>query len=91
MIVELDKTALKDLKKLDRVVREKVVKGLKQFESSESLPDNLDIKQITGSKPWLRLRIGMHRILLRKMNSEKYLVHRIIHRKDLDREAAKLH
>ncbi len=90
MSVELDQPAVKDLKRLDSPIKGKIVKVLQQLESSGSVPDNLDIKPIKGFKPWLRLRIGTHRVLFRKMDKDKYLVHRIIHRRDLDRETTKL-
>lgn len=90
MILELDRTACKDLNRLDRQIRDRVIKVLKELESSKSPPSNLDIKPIKGSEPWLRLRIGTYRVLLRKMTPDAYVVHRIVHRKDLDREAQKL-
>ena len=43
---------------------------------------NLDIKPLTGSAPWLRLRIGDWRILFRPAGDE-ILVARIIHRGEL--------
>ena len=43
---------------------------------------NLDIKPLTGSAPWLRLRVGDWRILFRPAD-EVVLVARIIHRSEL--------
>ena len=43
---------------------------------------NLDIKPLTGSAPWLRLRVGDWRILFRPAD-EAVLVARIIHRSEL--------
>ena len=43
---------------------------------------NLDIKPLTGSAPWLRLRVGDWRILFRTAD-EAVLVARIIHRTEL--------
>ena len=43
---------------------------------------NLDIKPLTGSAPWLRLRVGDWRILFRTAD-EAVLVARIIHRSEL--------
>jgi mRNA-degrading endonuclease RelE of RelBE toxin-antitoxin system len=43
---------------------------------------NLDIKPLTGSAPWLRLRVGDWRILFR-LADEVVLVARIIHRSEL--------
>ena len=43
---------------------------------------NLDVKPLTGSAPWLRLRVGDWRILFRSTD-EAVLVARIIHRSEL--------
>ena len=43
---------------------------------------NLDVKPLTGSAPWLRLRVGDWRILFRTAD-EAVLVARIIHRTEL--------
>jgi len=59
-------------------------------------PDNLDIKALQGRRPWLRARAGDWRIIFRpltreellqwrerEMQTEGYLVARIVHRRDL--------
>ena len=43
---------------------------------------NLDIRPLTGSAPWLRLRVGDWRILFRSTD-DAILVARIIHRSEL--------
>ena len=43
---------------------------------------NLDIKPVTGSAPWLRLRVGDWRVLYRPAG-DQILVARIIHRSEL--------
>ena len=53
--------------------------GLRRLEAGEP---NLDIKPVTGSAPWLRLRIGDWRILYRPAG-DQILVARIIHRSEL--------
>ncbi|MBN2113215.1 MAG: type II toxin-antitoxin system RelE/ParE family toxin [Acidimicrobiia bacterium] len=60
--------------------------GLDQIEAalqrlSTGEPD-LDIKPVTGSAPWLRLRVGDWRVLYRPAGHE-ILVARIIHRSEL--------
>ena len=55
---------------------------------------NLDIRPLTGRSPWLRLRIGAVRVILRQLTpsetgllglkSPGYLVERIVDRRDLD-------
>lgn len=56
------------------------------------------MKALQGAEPWLRLRIGVYRVLYRALTpqelatllsekdrpSEGYLVERLIHRRDLD-------
>jgi mRNA-degrading endonuclease RelE of RelBE toxin-antitoxin system len=51
---------------------------------------NLDIKALTGAKPWLRLRVGDYRILYWQRPEDVYEVGRIVHRRDLDASAASL-
>jgi mRNA-degrading endonuclease RelE of RelBE toxin-antitoxin system len=68
-------------------------------------PDNLDVKPLEGHAPWLRLRVGVYRILCRPLTTEEvaavsrqrghrldtgYLVARIVHRRDLERAVAAL-
>ena len=50
---------------------------------------NLDIKPLTGSAPWLRLRVGDWRILFRPAD-EVVLVARIIHRSELQQAVSTL-
>jgi plasmid stabilization system protein ParE len=58
---------------------------------------NLDIKPLAGAPPWHRLRAGDHRILYRSIDageaggpSARWLVARVIHRRDLERAVATL-
>jgi hypothetical protein len=63
-------------------------------------PDNLDVKPLEGHAPWLRLRVGVYRILYRPLGPEElaavrqrrgrpvdlgYLVARVVHRRELER------
>lgn len=49
----------------------------------EQMP-NLDVKALTGARPWLRLRVGDYRILYWQRPDGAYEVGRIVHRRDLD-------
>ena len=58
---------------------DRIEAGLRRLIGGET---NLDIKPVTGSAPWLRLRIGDWRILYRPAD-DQILVARIIHRSEL--------
>jgi mRNA-degrading endonuclease RelE of RelBE toxin-antitoxin system len=58
---------------------------------------NLDIKALAGSAPWHRLRVGDYRILYRAVEAgeaadpnARWLVARIVHRRDLERAVSTL-
>ena len=58
---------------------DRIEAALQRLGDSEA---NLDIKPLTGSAPWLRLRVGDWRILFRQADAT-LLVARIIHRSEL--------
>ena len=58
---------------------DRIEMGLQRLGSGEQ---NLDIKPVTGSAPWLRLRVGDWRILYRPAG-DQVLIARIIHRSEL--------
>lgn len=104
--IELSRRATKDFRQLDKATARRIHKALERDLTAEPPPDNLDIKPLQGAEPWLRLRIGSHRVLYRPMTSDElrhllgrgpdlslldgYLVARIIHRRDLDQAVATL-
>jgi hypothetical protein len=47
------------------------------------------VKALRGAVPWLRMRVGDHRVIYRATPAA-YVVARIIHRRDLDRPVATL-
>ncbi|HET7686342.1 MAG TPA: type II toxin-antitoxin system RelE/ParE family toxin [Candidatus Limnocylindria bacterium] len=58
---------------------------------------NLDAKPLAGSAPWCRLRVGDYRILYRAVDSgeaadadARWLVARVVHRRDLERAVSTL-
>lgn len=89
--IKLAPRAIRDLKRLDRLTRKRVQQG---FEALAIDAANLDIKQIAGHAPWRRLRVGEYRVLYRELTAEaepsRYLVARVIDRRDLHRAIDKL-
>jgi hypothetical protein len=68
---------------------------------ADPLPSNLDIVALRGRAPWLRLRSGDWRVLLRPLSAAEladvggaaergFLVARIVNRRDLERAVATL-
>lgn len=58
---------------------------------------NLDVKPLTGAVPWHRLRVGDHRVLYRSIDpgeagdhDVRWLVARVVPRRDLERAVATL-
>lgn len=65
--VEVASQAAKDLAKFDKPAREKVADVLQTDLTANPHPDNLDVKALKGASPWLRLRVGDHRIVYRPL------------------------
>lgn len=88
--ITLAPRAIRDLKRLDRLTRKRVQQA---FEALGADAANLDIKQIAGHAPWRRLRVGEYRVIYRELTAEadsRYLVARVIDRRDLHRAIDKL-
>lgn len=89
--IKLAPRAIRDLKRLDRPTRKRVQQA---FEALAADAANLDVKQIAGHAPWRRLRVGEYRVLYRELTAEadasRYLVARVIDRRDLHRAIDKL-
>jgi mRNA-degrading endonuclease RelE of RelBE toxin-antitoxin system len=88
--ITLAPRATRDLKHLDRPTRKLVQQA---FEALVVDAANLDIKPVAGHAPWRRLRVGEHRVLYRESTAEadsRYLVARVIDRRDLHRAIDKL-
>lgn len=69
--------------------------------ATEPQPPNLDVKQLAGRAPWLRLRRGGYRILYRPLTDAElatlgaehasgFLVERVVDRGDLERATTTL-
>ena len=91
--VQFSWRARKDIERLSSSTRSRVQAALGGL---VELPprSNLDIRPLTGRSPWLRLRIGNVRVILRpltqseagllRVESPGYLVERVIDRRDVD-------
>jgi mRNA-degrading endonuclease RelE of RelBE toxin-antitoxin system len=89
-LIELAPRAIRDLKRLDRQTRKRVQQA---FEALGADAANIDVKAVAGHTPWRCLRVGEHRVLCRELDAEagsRYLVARIIDRRDLHRAIDKL-
>ena len=90
--VAISPRAEKDFRGLDVTTRKRVRAVLADRLASVPLPGNLDLKPLEGLRPWLRVRVGEHRIICRPLtpaelrgtgSSVGYYVARIIDRKQL--------
>ena len=103
--VEVSTKARRELRRLARGPIEPILDAPTVSLVAIPPPDNLDVKPLEGHAPWLRLRVGVYRILYRPLTTDElaavsqqrghridagYLVARIIHRRDLDRAVASL-
>lgn len=82
MTVQLSPTASRDLRKIDKVARQRIVERLHNLDSGSP---NVDVKSLAGHLPWRRLRIGDWRVLYRPVGDDDVLVGRIVNRRDLER------
>lgn len=70
------------------------LKGLR----SDPIPENLDLAAIVNRHPWLRLRVGALRVLLRPfeagervtLSTTGYWVVRVVNRRDFERALSAL-
>jgi mRNA interferase RelE/StbE len=88
--VKLAPRAIRDLKGLDRQTRKRVQHA---FQALGADAADLDVKPVAGRAPWRRLRVGEHRVLHRELVDDadaRYLVARVIDRRDLHRAIDRL-
>ena len=93
--VVLSRQAERDLRQLDRGVALRRIRAALLALASEER--DLDVKPLVGAEPWLRLRVGDYRALYRPIGADeiddrsgRWLVARIVHRRDLQRAASTL-
>lgn len=86
--------AEKDFRRLDGPTRNRVRSVIADKLTVVPLPGNLDTKPLAGLSPWLRVRVGSHRIVCRPLTVAElhrtpaaagWYVARIIDRKELPR------
>lgn len=81
--VELTKSAVKEFKKLQKPIKEKVVEAF-QFLSQNPYSELLRVKKLKGADSLYRIHIGDYRVVYEVNNNKlKILVIKIGHRKDV--------
>ena len=104
----LSPRAVKDLLRIarrDASVARSIVRGLESLTNSPT-PANLDVKALEGRPPWIRLRVGDWRAILRPLDVDELAelsrsrgervergtvyVARVVNRRDLERAIAAL-
>lgn len=78
MQIRIRKSAIKDLKKIDNPVIDKINRKIKEL---ENFPDVTNIKRLTNFEPAYRLRIGNYRVLFDVVDDTIY-IGRVLHRKE---------
>ena len=78
MKINIRKSAIKDIRKIDHTIKEKI--HLKILELKD-FPEVSNIKKLTNFEPAYRLRVGDYRILFDVMD-DKIEIGRILHRKE---------
>jgi len=78
MKIYIRKSAIRDLKKIDRKDKEKIHSGISEL---KKFPAVSDVKKLTNFEPSYRLRVGDYRILF-DVSENMIEIGRILHRKD---------
>ena len=78
MQVNLRRSAIKDLKKINAKDKEKIHTKILEL---RNFPDTANIKKLTDFEPAYRLRIGNYRILF-DVSEDTIEIGRVLHRKD---------
>jgi mRNA-degrading endonuclease RelE of RelBE toxin-antitoxin system len=103
--VEFGPRAEKDIRQLGRSRELPSIRRALAALHEIPLPANLDIKPLSGSHPWSRLRVGVHRVIFRALSPDEmadrrsiqlteaetgYTVARVVHRSQLDETIGRL-
>jgi len=78
MQIEIRKSAFKDLEKIDKKER---VRILEAIEKLKDFPDVSNVKKLKNFNPTHRLRVGNYRVLF-DVEEDSIIIGRILHRKD---------
>lgn len=93
--IVLSRRAERDLRRIGR--GEALTRVREALEALAVGEANLDVKPLAGSVPWHRMRVGDYRVLYRTVEPDeagesdaRFLVARIVHRRDLERAVVTL-
>lgn len=78
MRIELRKSAIKDLQRIDRHQKERLHEAITTL---VEFPDVPNLKRLTNFEPAYRLRVGDYRILF-DVGGETIMIGRILHRRE---------
>jgi mRNA interferase RelE/StbE len=78
MKIKIRKSAIKDLKKIDHEVRDRLHE---KIHSLANFPDIPNIKKLTNFEPAYRMRVGDYRILF-DVDNDVVEIGRVLHRKN---------
>lgn len=90
--VAVSPRAERDFRRLDGPTRNRVRSVLIDKLTVTPLPRNIDVKPLAGLSPWLRVRVGEHRVVCRPLTAGElrgmgsaagWYVARIVDRKEL--------
>lgn len=93
--IVLSRRAIRDLRHIGRGGSLLAIQRALQALASDD--PNLDIKALAGVAPWRRLRVAEYRVIFRAVDHSgdpgadtRFLVARVVHRRDLERAVATL-
>lgn len=93
--VVLSRRAERDLQRTG--AGEALTRNREGLESLAGGDPNLDVRPVAGAAPWHRMRLGDYRIVYRRVEPNeaggspaRWLVARIVHRRDLERAVSTL-
>ena len=78
MQIDIRKSAIKDLKKIDAVNRGKIHSRILEL---KNFPNVSNIKKLTNFEPAYRLRVGNYRVLF-DISGNRIDIGRVLHRKN---------
>jgi mRNA interferase RelE/StbE len=78
MQIKIQNTAYKDLKKIDNIQVQKILKSISTL---NNYPNVSNIKKLTNHNPPFRLRVGNYRVLF-DIEDNILIISRIKHRKE---------
>jgi mRNA interferase RelE/StbE len=78
MKLQIRKSAVKDLKKIDHEVRKRLHAKIQDL---ADFPEVSNVKKLTNFEPAYRVRVGDYRILF-DVNEDVLEIGRVLHRKD---------